>query len=138
MKKKNILIVVIVSFFAIFFISATLFFTIKNIRIDDRINGYFEPYKNLAIDYIKNNEELKSLYGDDIDIDYERLSYKYSSKEYVNFIFYRKDPKNAQEFEKSIEYIRFNFEINYDKDYIVEFTKDEDGELFISDFYLEN
>ena len=132
-KKKIILLVVGLS---IAFLSVTIFFVVKQLQADKKEQSYIEKYKHDAMDYIKSSDEAITSFGNDFEIKYQSGSYKYSTNEYVNWVFYRKTPENPEEFKEKIEYMEFDFKIK-SKICTVRFEKDEKGDIVISDFNIE-
>ena len=133
-KKKKILLLIIG--LSIAFLSVTIFFVVKQIQADKKEQSYIEKYKHDAMDYIKSSDEVITVFGSDFDIEYQSASYKYSTNEYVNWVFYRKIPENLEEFNEKIEYMEFDFKIK-SKICSVRFEKDEKGDIVISDFNIE-
>ena len=135
MKNKK-LIFVLIGVLVVCFIGASFFFALQGISAGNKIQEYFDVYRDMAEKYIKANSEMLNKYGDDISVEFDNsVTYSESGERgffdrYIE-VFVPNIPDTLEEFIDEIDMIKFNVKISGDE-YEIIFEKNDLGKLVVT------
>ena len=108
----------------------------QGISAANKIQGYYDAYRDMAEEYIKANSEMLNKYGDDISVEFDNsVTYSRSGKRgfldrYIE-VFVPNVPDTLEEFTDGMDMIQFNVKIS-GKEYEIIFEKNDLGELVVT------
>ena len=135
MKNKKF-IFVLIGILVVCFIGAPVFFGLQGISAANKIQGYYDAYRDMAEEYIKANSEMLNKYGDDISVEFDNsVTYSRSGKRgfldrYIE-VFVPNVPDTLEEFTDGMDMIQFNVKIS-GNEYEIIFEKNDLGELVVT------
>ena len=135
MKNKKLLFILL-GIFAVCFIGASIFFAMQGISANNKMQEYFDVYREKAEEYIKSDEEILSKYGNNVSVEFDSsVQYRESGErgffdKYIE-VFAPRVPDSLEKFTEGIETITFDVKINDDQ-YEITFEKNSIGELVVS------
>ena len=130
--KKSVVILLIVAAVAVTlsFGCLTMVFTIRGLERESAVWSYLEPYKVEAMNYLRQNKEFTAVYGEDVTLDGQNITYRYTDpKKYSSLSLNPQIPASAEEFAAELESLTFSFELPDLRVVIVNFAKTPDGTL---------
>ena len=138
--KKSVVILLIVAAVAVTlsFGCLTMVFTIKGLERESAVWSYLEPYEVEAMDYLRQNKEFTAVYGEDVTLDSQNVTYRYTDpKKYSSLSLNPQIPASAEEFEAEVEMMIFSFNLPDRRVVNVNFAKNPDGELELTGWEFE-
>ncbi len=138
--KKSVVILLIVAAVAVTvsFGCLTMVFTLRGLERENTVWSYLEPYEAEAMDYLRQNKEFTVLYGEDVALDSQNITYRYTDpKKYSSLSLNPKIPASAEEFEAEVEMLAVSFNLPDLRVVNVNFAKNPDGELELTGWEFE-
>ena len=135
-KRKWIIIGVVI--YVIISIPVFIIFGVNRWSQSFKEREFVNVYEDMAIEFIQTQPDIIDKYGDNCTLYVEEFLWKYMPdyKQSIGFVNHN-IPSSLEEFENNIEKITFWVNVDRADVYVVVFEKSEEGNLEISDWYLD-
>ena len=128
--KKRWLIPLIAGAVVVFVAFGVLTMTVvlKSYERDNVMWTYVEPYETKAVEFLRQDKEFTTLYGEDVTLEGRNIRFRFTDpKKYTSISLNPQIPASAEEFAAELESLTVSFELPDLRVVTVTFAKTPDG-----------